>query len=675
MLGLDNGQRWKPNGGWKENTKPCIGNDLRDITECLLGIIVEFMWFLYNEAVFSEGVSMSFTAGENVGSYRVIEKLGQGGMATVFKAYHPALDRYVAIKVLHPAFKEDPHFLERFKREARVVARLEHPNIVPIYDFAEHEGQPYLVMKYVEGETLKARLQRSPLMKNEAFKTIRAVGAALNYAHGKGVLHRDVKPSNIMIAKDGEVFLTDFGLARMAEAGASTLTGDMLMGTPQYISPEQARGEKNLTACTDIYSFGIVLYEIVVGRVPYNADTPFSIIHDHIYTPLPLPSEVNPKVPLGIQQVLLKALAKNPEDRYKSGNELVDAFFVAIDEKDEKHVVPIDMVDTRSTQADVEVPEVEEEGSVSSPLVTPSSIDVPVQEKPASTVKKSKKKWIWISAGLLLTCITLLAFIAIANRPGTRSPFNEDNSVAVEGEKPTEVVTEVKPISRIAEAENAVAERPDDPDAHLHLAEAYRSEGMNQKAVEQYLEAGSILIDQNRFEDGVNALNEAILLQGGLKDADKVVVDKVEEILFLSASDDSLAPMYQHSAQRFPNWDVLKICEARSHVNRGQLERAQFILDELQGDHQNPLLVDTVRAELTFMRGMNEEALSQVTSLLNKPEIPEWLRELLLGLEREIRSKMERPNDSSSSSSWKLEDEYDQPGSYGVDRCYAAWVE
>jgi serine/threonine protein kinase len=137
---------------------------------------------------------MSFSAGENVGSYRIIEKLGQGGMATVFKAYHPSLDRYVAIKVLHPAFKEDPQFLERFTREARVVARLEHPNIVQVYDFAEHEGQPYLVMKYIEGETLKARLQRSPLLKNEAKRTIKAIGDSLSYAHKQGVLHRDVKP-------------------------------------------------------------------------------------------------------------------------------------------------------------------------------------------------------------------------------------------------------------------------------------------------------------------------------------------------------------------------------------------------------------------------------------------------------------------------------------------------
>ncbi|MGD8632433.1 MAG: serine/threonine-protein kinase, partial [Anaerolineales bacterium] len=138
---------------------------------------------------------MTFAPGENVGPYRVIEQLGQGGMASVFKAYHPALDRFVAIKVLHPAFKEEPNFLSRFQREARVVARLEHPNIVPVYDFAEHKGQPYLVMKYIEGETLKARLSRGPLSRQEALRVVDAVGEALTYAHARGVLHRDVKPS------------------------------------------------------------------------------------------------------------------------------------------------------------------------------------------------------------------------------------------------------------------------------------------------------------------------------------------------------------------------------------------------------------------------------------------------------------------------------------------------
>src|SRR5882672_10462828 len=144
---------------------------------------------------------MSFAIGENVGPYRITDRLGQGGMATVYRAYHANLDRYVALKVLHPAFKEDASFLARFRREAQIVAKLEHPNIVPIYDYNEHNGEPYLVMKFIEGETLKARLTRQPLTLEEALSTMTAVGQALTYAHERGVLHRDVKPSNILIEK------------------------------------------------------------------------------------------------------------------------------------------------------------------------------------------------------------------------------------------------------------------------------------------------------------------------------------------------------------------------------------------------------------------------------------------------------------------------------------------
>jgi tRNA A-37 threonylcarbamoyl transferase component Bud32 len=275
---------------------------------------------------------MPFTNGQNVGPYRILEQLGQGGMATVYKGYHAALDRYVAIKVLHPAFREDPSFTARFTREARVVARLEHPGIVPIYDYSEFEGQPYLVMKFIEGETLKARLARSPLSAEEAMRVVQAVGAALSYAHSKGVLHRDIKPSNILLTPDGEIYLADFGLARIAQSGESTLSSDMLLGTPHYISPEQAQGIKNLDAGTDIYSLGVVMYELAVGRVPFNADTPFSIIHDHIFTPLPVPHVINPKVPQPVERVLLKALAKERKDRYADVDSLVKAFADAIRE-------------------------------------------------------------------------------------------------------------------------------------------------------------------------------------------------------------------------------------------------------------------------------------------------------------------------------------------------------
>ena len=185
---------------------------------------------------------MGFNPGEQVGPYRIIEQLGQGGMATVYKAYHASLDRYVALKVLHPAFLEDKNFHARFAREAKLVARLEHPNIVPIYDYAEHEGRPYLVMKYIEGITLKARITSSSPGNEEVLRVVEAVGAALSYAHKHGILHRDVKPSNVILSSDGQIYLADFGLARIAQSGETTLTSDMVIGTPQYISPEQALG-------------------------------------------------------------------------------------------------------------------------------------------------------------------------------------------------------------------------------------------------------------------------------------------------------------------------------------------------------------------------------------------------------------------------------------------------
>ena len=180
--------------------------------------------------------------GKTIGKYQIVEHLGRGGMAEVYKAYQPALDRYVAIKLMHSFLSDDEDFLGRFQREARVVARLEHPNIVPIYDFAEYESRPYLVMKYIEGETLKAKLTEGSLDQIELLQVVEAVGAGLAYAHQKGILHRDIKPSNVLLGFDGRVYLADFGLARIAQAGESTLSSDMMLGTPQYISPEQAMG-------------------------------------------------------------------------------------------------------------------------------------------------------------------------------------------------------------------------------------------------------------------------------------------------------------------------------------------------------------------------------------------------------------------------------------------------
>jgi serine/threonine protein kinase len=165
-----------------------------------------------------------FVVGESIGPYRITKQLGVGGMATVWKAYHPALDRYVAIKVLHPSFKEDPQFTTRFQREARIVAKLIHPHIVPIYDFSQHEGMSYLVMRYIDGRTLKALLKEGSLPLDRMMEIVEPAGQALAYAHDQGVLHRDIKPSNFIISSEGEIFLTDFGLARMAESTDITLS-------------------------------------------------------------------------------------------------------------------------------------------------------------------------------------------------------------------------------------------------------------------------------------------------------------------------------------------------------------------------------------------------------------------------------------------------------------------
>ena len=350
---------------------------------------------------------MSFNVGENVGPYRVMEQLGQGGMATVFKAYHASLDRYVALKVLHTAFGEDPNFEARFQREARLVAKLEHPNIVPVYDYAEHTGRKYLVMKYIEGETLKARLARGPLASDELNKIIVAVGSALAYAHKMGILHRDIKPSNVLLTTDGSIYLADFGLARIASAGESTLSGDMIMGTPQYISPEQAMGKKELDEGTDIYSFGVMLYEMVVGQVPFSADTPFSIIHDHIYTPLPMPRNINPEVPEAVERVLLKALAKERADRYPDIAALVHAF---------QHSWTEAGVPMKGTTVTLSAKEV---SAKAAPALASQKEATPATEKPAAVadVKPKKKRSPWMIAsvaGILLLCC--LFFVLASNR-------------------------------------------------------------------------------------------------------------------------------------------------------------------------------------------------------------------------------------------------------------------
>jgi serine/threonine-protein kinase len=231
--------------------------------------------------------------GSTLGNYQITEELGRGGMAVVYRAYQPSLNRHVAIKVLPPQLSFDPQFVERFQREARAAARLRHPNIVVIHDVGEQDGNYYIVMEYLEGRTLNQLIeQEGPLSPQRAAHIIDQVAAALDYAHQQGVVHRDVKPANIFVGKDDRVTLTDFGIAKAAtDAEQLTRTG-MLMGTPEYMAPEQAEGS-NVDHRTDLYSLGIVLYQMLVGRVPFRGTTPHATLHAVIYEPPPAPHQIN----------------------------------------------------------------------------------------------------------------------------------------------------------------------------------------------------------------------------------------------------------------------------------------------------------------------------------------------------------------------------------------------
>jgi len=441
---------------------------------------------------------MSFNVGENIGPYRIMEQLGQGGMATVYKAYHAALDRYVALKVLHPAFHEDQTFAARFQREARVVAKLEHPHIVPVYDYAEHEKRPYLVMKFIEGDTLKARLSKGPLSADEIAGVVNSVGSALAYAHKQGILHRDIKPSNVLIAKDGEMYLADFGLARIAQAGESTLSSDSIMGTPQYISPEQALGKKDLDAGTDIYSFGVMLYEMVVGQVPFSADTPFSIIHDHIYTPLPLPMDVNPKVPEPVQRVLLKALAKDRHDRYASVNEMIGAFKNAWMEAG----VPME-----GTAVIVPPTTMKQAARTAGKVAAAEPVMATVAAK--KSPKKKRSAWPLVAGGAVALFACLFVMAVFRNKvldvsdqftqvPAQATATNPPLPQKVEPELPTPPPGGLEESPEILAAREAVDRNPNDPDSHLQLALVLWDQGQPRSALEELAQAANLAGPSNR---------------------------------------------------------------------------------------------------------------------------------------------------------------------------------
>ena len=341
--------------------------------------------------------------GQRLGRYQVSSRLGQGGMAEVFCASDDKLDREVAIKVVLPAYASDSQLLQRFLREARVVASLEHPNILPIYDFGDHDGLPYLVLPLIRGGTLADVLEERQLDPARIAAWIRELAQALDAAHAAGVLHRDVKPGNVLVGRDEHLFLTDFGIARLNDATRLTRTGTVV-GTPVYMAPEVASG-KSAEAASDLYSLAVMSYEMLAGRAPFEGENVLSILHQHATSPVPPITGYTDFLAAGVDRVFEQGMAKRPADRPDSCR----AFAGLLASQLPATVVaapPSDLVPTLEMALKPTVARAIGPSSASSPAATAYA----TVETSSSASRRSPR---WVGVGLLAAVVALVGFLTL----------------------------------------------------------------------------------------------------------------------------------------------------------------------------------------------------------------------------------------------------------------------
>lgn len=330
--------------------------------------------------------------GTTLGQFEILDEIGRGGMATVYRARQKSINRMVAIKVLPRSLLHDPSFYERFAREVDLISHLEHPHILPIYDYGESEGVPYIAMRYLAGGSMAQMLRRAVPPMQSVARPLNQIAQALDYAHQQGVIHRDLKPGNILLDENGNAYLSDFGIARVLN---SSLTGSAIIGTPAYMSPEQANGFP-LDARSDIYALGIVLFELVTGREPFEAETPVALLLKHINEPMPSVRAFRPGTQRAVEEVIFKATAKHPDDRYASAGEMAVAFEAALRQPvTEQLASPYEDMPTmvesipatapRGTPARITPPPV---GATRQPVDTRGTVNAPVQAS-GSTLSSS----------------------------------------------------------------------------------------------------------------------------------------------------------------------------------------------------------------------------------------------------------------------------------------------
>jgi len=347
--------------------------------------------------------------GQTLGQYQIVAQVGRGGMAAVYKAHQPGLNRFVAVKVLPPIHAQQPGFSQRFRREAEAIARLNHPNILPVYDFGQEGDYSFIVMRYVEDARTLKQVMKTQLSLQGVTDLIEQIAAALDYAHGQGVIHRDVKPGNVLV--DGDwALLSDFGLAKMTEDSVRLTGTGVGIGTPAYMSPEQGQGQL-VDHRTDIYALGIILFEMITGHIPHDAETPVAIIFKRATEPLLLPRTLNPDIPEAVERVILKALARDPDDRFATAGALARALREAVVaagiEAPEKLFPP-----GKESPAGTRV------ATVALPTSSLKPGPPPQSEAPALKPARSPTPWVWMVAIAGLAIVVAVLFIALQSGAG-----------------------------------------------------------------------------------------------------------------------------------------------------------------------------------------------------------------------------------------------------------------
>ncbi len=397
----------------------------------------------------SEAPDMKTMAGRTLGRYNLIELVGQGGMATVYKAFDPTQERYVAVKILSPVWDPYNDFDICLRREANIVVQLRHEHIVPVEYFGEEDGFTYAVMPYHPSGTLADRLNNRPLTITEAAHIIAHVANALDYAHGRGVVHLDIKPSNILIDENGNASLTDFGLAQIYSTSFN-LAGSAVIGTPAYMSPEQARGEK-VDHKSDQYSLGVILYLLVTNRLPFPGKTPKAVLNNHLHSPMPSPRSINPNIPRAIERVIFKSTAKNPEHRFASIGEMNKAF--------------------RAALAHSSNPKMSPEPKIDLPLAAEPTMIIGISKL---TERPEQRRWLRVASAVLLVLLLLSSFPVIASsilglseHTSKKAEIGQLSGIGLSAVQLTVIASTIEEVSTNIDSRNGVL-----PSDHIQTAVA-----------------------------------------------------------------------------------------------------------------------------------------------------------------------------------------------------------